>query len=141
MADDDPPPIVTFRKRPTQSPEHDSDPLAAIPVYRRALELSAALYTIVELAQDERYFMRDMLDKKSTAVPLAIAQAFRLEEMAARRELFRRAYNSAKDCKAILDVLGQRGTIEAEALARACHVALALIDELAPYTVEPSKTY
>jgi hypothetical protein len=139
MADD--PPIVTFRKRPTLSPERDADPLASIPVYRRALELSAALYAIVELAADERYFMRDMLDKKSTAVPLAIAQAFRLEEMAARRELFRAASNSAKDCKALLDVLGQRGTIAPDALARASEVVCALIDELVPYTIEPRKTY
>jgi hypothetical protein len=107
-------------------------------VYELSLRLASDIYTVVELiAGVERFFLRDQLDRKSTVVPQLVKQALACESMVERRAVYVKARRVALDCLAVLDVLGTRGTIEAEALAIARKTAQALIDMLAPLTVPP----
>lgn len=118
----EPPPIVTFRQAPGR-PE--------FPVYELALALSKQLFTIVELTESvERFYLRDTLDKKSTAVPVAVARAMAEKDMSQRRAIYRDAHRGVTDCLAILDVLTQRGTVEPEVLDGARATATELIARL-----------
>src|SRR5215212_8866845 len=107
---------VTFRPgRQASSPEPET--------YQLALELTARVFTVIELAEVERYFLRDQLDRRSTAVPVLIGQALGTAVMADRRTLYDRARRATRDCLAVLDILSQRGTVEPEALEAARSVA------------------
>ena len=104
-------------------------------LYRLALELTAKVFTVVELAEVERYYLRDALDKKVTVIPVLISRAEATVEVPERRELFRRARKVTADCAAILDILTMRGTVEPEVLGPARTVAAALIYKLDPLLV------
>ena len=108
-----------------------------IELYKLALELSARVFTVVELAEVERYYIRDQLERKSTIVPQLVAQALARADMAARRALYVRARQMTTDCLAILDVLNERGTVEPEAVAAARAVAVAIAGQLDELTVPP----
>lgn len=129
----EPPPFVRFRAPATGEPDD-----ARVPVYRLALDLSAKLFAIVNLSAGvERFYLRDQLDKKSTAVPVLVARALAIAEMPERRKLLRLARKAVTDGFVILDVLGERGTVDDAALAAARATARALIAELDALTVEP----
>src|SRR5688500_7977367 len=103
-----------------------SDGEIRVEIYQLALGLSARLHTVVELAEVERYYLRDALDKKSTAVPVLIARGLAVSGPE-RREHFATARRVITDCAAILDMLRERGTIEVEALGPARTLASAML--------------
>lgn len=102
-------------------------------VYQRALDLAAAIYTVVELAEPERYYLRDQLDRKSTAIPVLISRALATTIPDRRRRLFQDAARLVLECSAILDVLTRRGTVEPEAVEAASGVARELVGLMAPF--------
>lgn len=126
--------VVRFRtpsRPPSDRPE----------IYQLALRLSSEVYAVVELvAGVERFFLRDQLDRKSTVIPQLVKQGLGCESMVERRALYAKAKRVALDCLAVLDVLGQRGTIEPQALTAARNTAQALVDALGPLTVPPPLT-
>jgi four helix bundle protein len=130
MSDDDTGFAVKFRARDVTGEER-------IGIYQRALEFSAKIFTVVELAEVERYFLRDRLDRRSTAIPLLVTQALATEVMADRRRLFLQAQCATRDVATLLDVLGERGTVEPEALDAARQQARLLAAELAALTIPP----
>jgi hypothetical protein len=115
---DDPPAFIRF---------HTTE--MRVEIYQLALELAARLYTVVELAELERYYLRDALDKKSTAIPVLIARGLAVSG-AERREHFAHARRIVTDCAAILDTLRERGTIEAEAIGPARTLVSAMLQKL-----------
>ena len=113
-----------------------------VPVYQKALDAAAKIFTVIELAADvERYFLRDQLDRKSTAVPQLVAQGLATDNMPQRRTLFERARRMVTDCAAILDMLGERGTVEAEALAAARASVADLVAALQELVTPPPKVW
>jgi len=113
-----------------------------VPVYQKALDAAAKIFTVIELAADvERYFLRDQLDRKSTAVPQLVAQGLATDNMPQRRTLFERARRMVTDCSAILDMLGERGTVEAEALAAARASVAGLLAALQELVTPPPKVW
>jgi len=113
-----------------------------VPVYQKALDAAAKIFTVIELAADvERYFLRDQLDRKSTAVPQLVAQGLATDNMPQRRTLFERARRMVTDCAAILDMLGERGTVEAEALAAARTSVAGLLAALQELVTPPPKVW
>ena len=100
-------------------------------LYELALELSARVFTVVELAEVERYHLRDQLDRQSTSIPLLVARGMSTTDMKGRRELYKTALRTLTECTAVIDILGQRGTVEPEALEAARSVALRLSEKLA----------
>jgi four helix bundle protein len=113
-----------------------------VPVYQKALDAAAKIFTVIELAADvERYFLRDQLDRKSTAVPQLVAQGLATDNMPQRRTLFERARRMVVDCAAILDMLGERGTVEAEALAAARASVAGLLAALLELVTPPPKVW
>ena len=110
-------------------------------IYALALELASRIYAVIEGAEAERYFLRDQLDRKSAIVPQLIAQGLAIADMQARRALYLRARQAVTDCAAILDMLIDRATVPVDVLAPARGLAIALIDELLPLTVPPSRVW
>jgi len=106
-------------------------------VYRQALAFTARAFAVTELAATERFHLRDQLDRKASMVPQLVAQGLALADMHARRVLYVRARQAVTDCAAILDILGERGTVDLIALAPAAALALALLDTLGPLTAPP----
>lgn len=132
----EPPPFVRFRS-PGAGASPDDE---RVPVYRLALALSAKLFAIVNLAVGtERFYLRDQLDKKSTAIPVLVARALQIAEMAERRKLLRLARKAVTDGFVILDVLAERGTVDGAALEGARTAARELIAQLDALTVEPPR--
>ena len=132
-----PPEFVTFR---TPQPVEVRD--ERVPVYRVALELARCLYTVIELIEGvERVSLRYKLDQRSTAIPMLIARGLATAVMEQRRAFFNAALAYATDCKAVLDVIAQRGTLEEEALAEAIAKTQELRDMLAPLVLPPRKEY
>jgi hypothetical protein len=126
--------VVRFRT-PSRPP---SD---RVEIYELALKLSSEVYTVVELvAGVERFFLRDQLDRKSTVIPQLVKQGMGCESMVERRAVYTKAKRVTLDCLAVLDVLGERGTIEVQALKAAHSTAQALVDALAPLIVPPPLT-
>jgi len=134
-------PIEPTAIAPVGETEHPyrPTPQARTEAYQLALELAALLYKVVELAEAERYFLRDQLDKTSTVIPVMIAQGLATAEMHERRKLYRRARKAAVDCVAILDVLGERNTVEPQAIEAARVVAVMLAENLETLTIAPPK--
>src|SRR5262245_31174427 len=119
---------VTFRKPAEPEPE----------TYQLALDFTARVFTVIELAEGvERYFLRDQLDRRSTSVPVLVAQGLGMAVMSDRRNVFRRARGATRDCLAVLDILAHRGTVEPEPLEAARAIARRLIERLDSLTVEP----
>jgi len=112
-----------------------------VPVYHRAVELAARAHAVIELAADERFFLRDQLDRKSSLIPQLIAQGMAITDMAARRALLRQARRALTDCAAILDMLIERGSAPRDPVEHARGLALALLEELLALTVEPPKLW
>jgi hypothetical protein len=143
---------VRFRRRTTAETPPASAPKPApelgevarhddVPIYRRAIELAALGHGVVELAVAERFFLRDQLDRKSSLIPQLIAQGLAIAEMPARRELYRQARRALTDCATIFDLMIERGSADAGALGEARALALALLDELLPLTIEPARVW
>jgi 23S rRNA-intervening sequence protein len=109
-------------------------------VYELALELSKSVFAVIEAAELERFFIRDALDRKSTAVPVLVRQGLNTANMHERRIAYDRARKAALECATLLDVLGQRGTIADKLLAPAQAAATLLVDKLTPLTVPPPMT-
>jgi hypothetical protein len=112
-----------------------------VPIYHRALELAAEAHQVIELAEAERFFLRDQLDRKSSLIPQLIAQGLATADMAARRALYRQARHALTDCATIFDMMLERGSIRRDAIEHARTLALALLDQLLPLTVEPPRTW
>ncbi len=105
-----------------------------------AIELSARVHTVIELAESERYFLRDQLDRRSAAIPVLVSRGLNTSVMVDRRAIFRRARSATRDCLAVLDVLSHRGTVEPEPVEAARSLARALIERLDSLTIEPPNT-
>jgi len=110
-------------------------------IYSLALQLASRIYTVVDRADAERYFLRDQLDRKSALIPQLIAQGLAITDMAARRALYERARQAATDCAAILDMLIERATVPRAVVEPARVLALAVLDELLPLTTAPAKIW
>jgi hypothetical protein len=142
---DTPPLGIRFRGRPA----NEQRPVAAsgveradrVPMYHRAVELAARAHAVIELAEAERFFLRDQLDRKSSLVPQLVAQGLATADMAARRALYRQARRALTDCATIFDMMIERGSVPRTALDDVRALALALLDELLPLTAEPSKVW
>lgn len=127
----DPPPFVSFRKR------SDKPDLERVPIYQQALELAKQVFTVVEICEGvERFYLRDALDKKSTAVATLIARALAAGNMDDRRGLYRQAHRAVVDCASMLDILQHRGTVEEEVVAAARATATALAPALEKLTIK-----
>ena len=147
---DTPPFGVRFKDRPTGEGPSDLAEKPApedalrhdrVPIYRRAVELAACAHTVIELATSERFFLRDQLDRKSSLIPQLIAQGLAIADMSARRELYRQARRALTDCAKIFDMMSARGSVRRGVLDGARTLALALLDELLPLTIEPPKVW
>jgi len=148
---DTPPFGIRFKHRPsdeplpgpTQPPGSEQEALRhdRVPIYGRAVELAARAHSVIELAESERFFLRDQLDRKSSLIPQLIAQGLAIADMAARRELYRQARRALTDCATIFDMMIARGSVGRDALDGARALALALLDELVPLTLEPPKVW
>ena len=148
----DPPPFIRFKYRPADeelpaaAPELHAErdaPVrhARIDLYQQALGFASRVFTVIELAETERYFLRDQLDRKSAIIPQLVAQGLATADMQARRALYQRAREALTDCAAILDILSERGTVEPEALEPARALALALVEKLLALTVPPPRVW
>jgi four helix bundle protein len=125
---DEPDFAIKFRKPAGPEPE----------TYQLALDFTARVFTVIELAEGvERYYLRDKLDRRSTSVPVLVAQGLGTAVMGDRRTIFRDARVAARDCLAVLDILAHRGTVEPEPLEAARSVARLLVERLDRLTVEP----
>jgi four helix bundle protein len=152
--------MVRFKPRATGQPEPPAaepspEPAAPVPpvppvppvlqdrveLYQQALAFAARVFTVVELAETERYHVRDQLDRKSAIVPQLIAQGLALADMKARRAIYQRAREALTDCAAILDILGERGTIEPEALTPPRELAHVLIQKLFALIAAPPRVW
>jgi hypothetical protein len=119
-----------------QAERHDR-----VPVYRRAVEFAALAHTVSELAQTERFFLRDQLERKASQVPQLIAHGMMTAEMPARRDLLRQARIALTDSATIFDMLLERASGPRETVEHARERALALLEELHALTVEPAKVW
>ena len=118
-------------RRKTRPPPPMPAPVTERPVvYALALALSAQVYTIVELAAMERYYLRDRLEKLGNSLPLMILEANARTTQRERIALFERVRAAARSCLGIIDILGERGTVEPEAVDAARGSAFALLDVL-----------
>jgi hypothetical protein len=85
--------------------------------YELALDFTAAVHAVVELSETaERFHLRDALDRKSTALAVALSRATNLPLAADRRAACSAALPLAQDCAAMIDIFGARGTIPADVL-------------------------
>jgi hypothetical protein len=112
-----------------------------VKIYALALELATRIHAVIDRADAERFFLRDQLDRKSAMIPQLIAQGLATADMKARRALYLRAREVLTDCAALLDMLIHRATVVLDELEPARTLALALIDELLPLTVPPSRVW
>ena len=113
-----------------------------VPVYQKALDFAARIFTVIELAAHvERFFLRDQLDRKSTTVPQLVAQGLATDNMPERRTLLGRARRMVTDCAAILDMLAERGTVETEALEAARASTAGLSSVLQDLITPPPKVW
>jgi hypothetical protein len=110
-------------------------------VYQQALDFAARAFAVLELAEAERYFLRDQLDRKSAVIPQLVAQGLATADMAQRRALYLRAREALTDCAAILDILIERRVVTLDVLEPARVLALALLDKLLELTVPPPKVW
>jgi len=131
-----------YREPGLPGPPRDPQPVDGDPrpmVYRQALALAARAFEVAEHASDERFHLRDQLDRKAALVPQLIAQGLAIADMAGRRAIYVRARQLATDCSALFDLLGERDTVPPDALAPAAAIALALLDTLRELTVPPPR--
>jgi len=113
-----------------------------MPVYQKALDFAARVFTVIELSADvERYFLRDQLDRKSTTVPQLVAQGLATDNMPERRMLLGRARRMVTDCATILDMLAERGTVEPAALEAARESTGGLSSVLHDLVTPPPKVW
>src|SRR5204863_960952 len=105
-----------------------------VPIYHSALELAGQAHAVIELAETERFFLRDQLDRKSSLIPQLIAQGLATADMSGRRALFRQARHALTDCATIFDMMLERSSARRDVLDRARSLALALLDQLVPLT-------
>jgi hypothetical protein len=149
---DTPPPFIRFKYRPTDEELPVAEPEPApepgvperhdrIDLYHQTLELARRVFTVIELAETERYYLRDQLDRKSAIIPQLVAQGLATADMQARRALYQRAREALTDCAAILDILAERGTVEPEALEPTRALALVVLEKLLALTVPPPRVW
>ena len=109
----DTPPFIRFKYRPTDeelevaAPEPAPQPGAPerhdrIDLYQQALGFASRVFTVIELAEAERYYLRDQLDRKSAIIPQLVAQGLATADMAARRALYQRAREALRDRKSVV---------------------------------------
>jgi hypothetical protein len=98
--------------------------------YQLALDFTAAIHTIIELADTERYFVKDALDKKAVQIATGMAQAANDPTMSGRRAQYKSMQFAVVECGALLDIVARRGTVEAELLEPARKLASELIEKL-----------
>lgn len=107
-------------------------------IYELAIKLSHEVESVVQrITSEERFFLRDQLDRKSTTVPQLIQQGLRCDSLVERRAVYANARRVTQDCLAVLDALGARQTVEPAALTAAQTSARTLIEALGPLTVPP----
>jgi four helix bundle protein len=131
----EPPPFVKFREPQPQASEQGEQ--QRVEVYQQALDLAARIFTVIELAEVERFYLRDQLDRRSTVIALYIAQGLATPDMVERRRLYQHARMAVTDCTAVLDILSQRGTVEPEAISAARTLAVAMLDKLQILIIPP----
>lgn len=100
-------------------------------VYQVALDFTAAVFQVIQLAELERFHLKDQLDRRSTAIALLVSQARAQPGGRTRRGLYQQARRAAMECRAVLDILAQRHTVEASVLEAARDLAADLEPRLA----------
>jgi four helix bundle protein len=129
MTDGDPPDFVIFRDatRPAT--------IARPEIYQLALDFTARVFQVIEVAAMERFHLKDQLDRRSTAIAVLVAQARDTPGGPMRRARYQQARRAAMDCSAILDILHQRNTVEASVLAPARAMVADLLARLAQLAI------
>ena len=110
---------------PAQSPA--VTPEGRTRAYQLALSLSSRVFTIVELAAMERYFVRDRLEKLSMSLPHEVLFAQQYATQRERIRTYQRALHTAREILSVIDILGERGTIEPEAVVDGRAIATELV--------------
>ncbi len=98
--------------------------------YELALDFTAHVHAIVELAETERIHLRDTLDRKATGLAMALSRAANLPAASDRRTACGAALPAANDCATMLDIIGARATVPSDILTPARAVIRALITRL-----------
>lgn len=95
--------------------------------YELALDFTTHVHTVIERAELERYHFRDTLDRKATAVAIALSRATNLPLAQDRRAACDKVLPVAHECAAMLDILAARNTVPPDVLEPAREVLRALI--------------
>ncbi len=111
------------------------------PIYTMALELSSQVFLLLELAQMERYYLKDQLDKRTTEIAMVVKRAIGESLMADRRRLFHRARLAVTGVVSILDILDTRQSVEPQALDPARALAARMLDKLEELTRAPMTNF
>ena len=98
--------------------------------YELALDFTSHIHAIVELSETERYHFRDTLDRKATALAVALSRATNLPVVAERRAACDKVLPVAHECAAMLDILAARQTVPADVLEPARSVLRVLIGRI-----------
>lgn len=108
----------------------ESDPAQRSRAYQLALRLSSHIFTIVELAEMERYAVRNRLDRLGMALPPLVLSAQTQGTQYERHHAYTEARTIARQCLSMIDIFGERGTVEPEAIGEARATATELHDLL-----------
>lgn len=124
MTDDEPPSFITIR-----TPEKAADATRS-DLYQLSLELTAHLHRVTEAAATERYHLKEKLDRLGTMVAMTLSQLEELPTTSARSAAQRKARQAATECRAILDIVQQRNTVDAAILEPARAAVAELLTRL-----------
>ena len=109
--------------------------------YQLALDFANTVHTIIELAEMERYMVKDALDRKAMAIAMGMAQAANDPIMSGRRAQYKKMQVMIVECATMLDMLERRGSVEPELLEPARALATQLIDKLTELSTPPPSIY
>ena len=109
---DSPPPFaIRFRTRPGEPREGEpgeGEPGPGDQLYQRALELTALVAALADNLEVARFHVRDKLDRDATHLALCCGRAADDPAPSARRKAYRDARPYARECGALLDIIGLR---------------------------------
>lgn len=106
---DSPPPFtIRFRARGGAGGGGAGEPSLEARVYRRALELTALVAALADDLEVARFHVRDRLDRVATQLALSCGRAAADPAPYTRRKAYRDAGPHARECDALLDIVGLR---------------------------------
>jgi hypothetical protein len=117
----------------------DDPPRPPGTAYQMALDFTVAVHHIVELADTERYHLKDVLDKKAVQIATGMAQAANDPMMSGRRASYKAMQIAVVECGALLDVVARRGTVEPDLIEPARKLASDLIEKLEVLSTPPRR--